>query len=156
MRRSLAIVVWVGAAAFGCAEHRAVDAAPAEAPVALAGGVERLDLRVPCGDAVCAAWLYRPASPRPAPAVVLGGGFAGTRDVGLAPFAERFAAAGVAALVFDYRGFGASGGAERQLVDPWRQLEDWHAMLVALRAPRTTWMARASRSGAPRSAAGTR
>jgi pimeloyl-ACP methyl ester carboxylesterase len=130
----LAIVVLSGAAALGCAERQAVEAAPAEAPLALAGGVERLDLRIPCGDAVCAAWLYLPASARPAPAVLMGHGLAGTRDVGLAPFAERFAAAGMAALVFDYRGFGSSGGAERQLVDPWRQLEDWHAMLAALRA----------------------
>lgn len=134
MHRALATALWIGAAASGCGEYRTVDAAPAEAPLALARGVERLDLRLPCGDAVCAAWLYRPASPRPPPAVVMGGGFAGTREVGLAPFAERFAAAGVAALVFDYRGFGASGGAERQLVDPWRQIEDWHAMLAALRA----------------------
>jgi len=134
MQRALAIVLLTGAVGFGCAEPRAVAAAPAEAPRPLAGGGERLDLRIPCGDAVCAAWLYRPASPRPAPVVLMGHGLAGTRDVGLAPFAERFVAEGMAALVFDYRGFGASGGAERQLVDPWRQLEDWHAMLLALRA----------------------
>lgn len=134
MHPLLAILVLAGAAALGCAERQRVDAAPAAEPLALAGGGERLDLRLPCGDAVCAAWLYLPPSSRPAPAVLMGHGFAGTRDVGLAPFAERFAAAGLAALVFDYRGFGSSGGAERQLVDPWRQLEDWHAMLAALRA----------------------
>jgi len=132
MSRCLSLLVL--AAALGCAERSAVDAAPAEAPLALGAGVERLDLRIPCGDTRCAAWLYRPAAPGPAPAVVMGHGFSGTRDIGLAPTAEHFAAAGLAALVFDYRGFGASGGAERQLVDPWRQLEDWHAMLAGLRA----------------------
>ena len=35
----------------------------------------------------------------------------------LGPFAERFAAAGIAALVFDHRGFGDSGG-EPDLFDP--------------------------------------
>jgi pimeloyl-ACP methyl ester carboxylesterase len=40
----------------------------------------------------------------------------------------------VAALVFDYRGFGASGGAPRQLVDPWRELEDWRAALAFARS----------------------
>jgi hypothetical protein len=32
-----------------------------------------------------------------------------TRDLGLHVYAERFAAAGMAVLVFDYRHFGASG-----------------------------------------------
>ena len=35
-------------------------------------------------------------------------GLAGTKDLGLAPFAELFAAAGLDVIVFDYRGFGAS------------------------------------------------
>jgi pimeloyl-ACP methyl ester carboxylesterase len=118
----------------GCAERPAFEAAPAQPPRALADGGTRLDLRIPCGDTLCAAWLYRPAASHPVPAVVMGHGLAGTRDVGLAPTAERLAAAGLAALVFDHRGFGASGGAERQLVDPWRQLEDWRAMLAGLRA----------------------
>jgi hypothetical protein len=128
------LLVLVATLALGCGEGPAVEPAPTAPPQPLAGGGERLDLRVPCGEVLCAAWLHRPAAPAPWPAVVMGHGFAGTRDVGLAPTAERFAAAGIAALVFDYRGFGASGGAERQLVDPWRQLEDWQAMLSALRA----------------------
>jgi hypothetical protein len=51
----------------------------------------------------------------------MGHGFAGTRDVALPFFAQRFAASGLAALVIDYRHFGASGGAPRQLIDPWEQ-----------------------------------
>jgi uncharacterized protein len=134
MPKVFVLLAIAGAAALGCAERQPVAAAPAQEPVVSAGGAERLDLRIPCGDAVCAAWLYRPAASGPAPVVVMGHGFAGTRDVGLEPFAEHFVAAGLAAAVFDYRGFGASGGAERQLVDPWRQLEDWHAALAAVRA----------------------
>jgi pimeloyl-ACP methyl ester carboxylesterase len=60
-------------------------------------------------------------------------GFAGTRDVALPGLAERFAGAGLASLVFDYRHFGASGGSPRQLVDPWRQQEDWRAALAHAR-----------------------
>lgn len=103
-------------------------ASPGET-IALADGVRRLDLRFRCGDTDCAGWLYLPASAQPAPVVVMAHGFAGTRDVGLPLFAERFARAGLAAFVFDYRGFGASGGSARQLVDPWQQLEDWRAAL---------------------------
>ncbi len=61
------------------------------------------------------------------PCVVLAHGFAGTVDSGLLPYAERFAAAGLDALAFDYRHFGASGGEPRQLVSIPRQLEDYAA-----------------------------
>jgi fermentation-respiration switch protein FrsA (DUF1100 family) len=66
------------------------------------------------GGLRCAADLYWPADPnRPVPCVVMGHGFSGTRDMGLAPYAERFARAGMAVLVFDYRHFGASDGQPR-------------------------------------------
>jgi len=117
----------------GCAEPTPVDATPPAPAVTLAGGVERRDVRFPCGDSTCAAWLFLPPAARP-PVVVMGHGFAGTRDVALPAFAERFAREGVATLVFDYRHFGASGGAPRQLVDPWRQLEDWRAAVAWVRA----------------------
>jgi len=60
-------------------------------------------------------------------------GFGGTRADGLAPYAERFAAAGMAVLVFDYRHFGDSGGEPRQLIDIGRQLEDWTAAIACAR-----------------------
>jgi fermentation-respiration switch protein FrsA (DUF1100 family) len=103
------------------------QAAPA-APETVADGVVRRDVRFACGAATCAGWLYLPAAATPPlPAVVMGHGFAGTRDVGLTDAARSFAEAGIAALAFDYRHFGASGGLPRQVVDPWSQLEDWHA-----------------------------
>jgi hypothetical protein len=43
----------------------------------------------------------------------------------VAPFAQRFAAAGYYALVFDYRHFGDSDGEPRRLLDIKRQLQDW-------------------------------
>jgi pimeloyl-ACP methyl ester carboxylesterase len=116
-----------------CAEPAPIEATPAGPRVALDAGVVRDDLRFPCGDTECAAWLFLPPAEKP-PVVVMAHGFAGTRDVALPAFAERFAAAGVASLVFDYRHFGASGGAPRQLVDPWTQAEDWKTALAFARS----------------------
>jgi len=48
---------------------------------------------------------------------VLAHGFGGVREARLDAFAERFGDAGLAALVFDYRYFGASTGEPRQLID---------------------------------------
>ena len=56
-------------------------------------------------------------------------GFGATRDASLEPYALRFAQAGMHALVFDYRHFGASDGQPRQLVSPRRQLEDYAAAI---------------------------
>jgi pimeloyl-ACP methyl ester carboxylesterase len=80
------------------------------------------------GDA-CAAWLYPvKSSADDVPVVVMAHGLSGTRRDRLGPFAERFADAGFAALVFDHRGFGDSGG-EPDLFHPARQLEDWGAAI---------------------------
>ena len=57
----------------------------------------------------CAAWFYPAAADKGArPIIVMAHGLTGTRRDRLGAFAERFAAAGIAALVFDYRGFGDS------------------------------------------------
>jgi dienelactone hydrolase len=81
----------------------------------------------------CAAWLYTPEGAAPHPIVVLAHGFGGVRTARLWAFAERFAAAGMAALVFDYRHFGDSGGSPRHLLDISRQLDDWRAAIAFAR-----------------------
>lgn len=83
------------------------------------------------GDTTCSAWLYLPAtaSDAPVPVVVMGHGLGATREMGLAPYAERFAAAGLAALVFTYRHLGDSGGEPRQLLSMPKQLADWDAAI---------------------------
>jgi fermentation-respiration switch protein FrsA (DUF1100 family) len=48
-------------------------------------------------------------------------GFSAVKEQYLGEYAEVFAAAGFAVLVFDHGGFGASGGLPRQQVDPERQ-----------------------------------
>jgi dienelactone hydrolase len=62
-------------------------------------------------------------------AVVLGHGLSAVHDQRLTAYAERFADAGLAALVFDYRHFGSSGGEPRQLFDIKSQLADWRTAL---------------------------
>ena len=96
--------------------------------------MERRDLLFSSGTDSCAAWLYRATgNPAKAPVVVMAHGLSGTRRDRLGAFAERFAAAGFAALVFDHRGFGDSGG-ESDLFQPARQLEDWAAAIAFARS----------------------
>lgn len=66
--------------------------------------------------------------------MVLAHGFAFTREARLDAYAAGFVAAGFAALVFDYRHFGASTGQPRQLMDIRRQLVDWRAAIAYARS----------------------
>jgi len=91
----------------------------------------REDIELQSGDDPIAAWLYRPAGADAC--VVMAHGFSATRDEGLEPYAEAFAKAGLAVLVFDYRHFGASGGEPRQLLDINRQLADYRAAIAYAR-----------------------
>ena len=83
--------------------------------------MQRKEVTFVSGIDTCAAWLYPAGATagRTARArmIVMAHGLSGTRRDRLGAFAERFAAAGVAALVFDHRGFGDSSG-EPDLFDP--------------------------------------
>ncbi|OMC41293.1 alpha/beta hydrolase [Mycobacterium sp. GA-1841] len=84
----------------------------------------------------CSAWHFTAAAdgftgPAGRPVVVMAHGFGGTKDSGLQPFAERFSAAGLDVLAFDYRGFGASDGQPRQSVSVERQMADYTAAITA-------------------------
>ncbi|MCV7172384.1 alpha/beta fold hydrolase [Mycobacterium manitobense] len=81
----------------------------------------------------CAAWLYRPDGVENPPIVVLAHGFAAFRELRLDAYAARFAQAGYAALVFDYRHWGASGGQPRRVLDIGRQHADWRAAIAYAR-----------------------
>ena len=93
----------------------------------------RTDSPFASGGEQCAAWLYRPEGEGPHPCVVLAHGFSAVREQRLDAYAERFAEAGMAALVFDYRHFGSSSGEPRQLLDIRRQLADWRAAVAHAR-----------------------
>lgn len=92
--------------------------------------MERQDVEFGAG---IAAWFYPPRT-APGPCVVMAHGFGGTRGARLDAFAERFAAAGLGALVFDYRCFGDSAGEPRQLLDIGAQLDDWRTAVAHARS----------------------
>jgi uncharacterized protein len=96
----------------------------------------RHDVAFTSGEDNCAAWLYLPIGVESPPVVILGHGLGGTREMRLDAFAERFAAAGIAALAFTYRHFGDSGGQPRQLLSIKRQLADWDAAIGYVKARR--------------------
>ena len=97
--------------------------------MSMAGRVERRDSNFRSRGLSCAGWLYLPEGVSRPPVVIMGHGFAAEKTFRLPAFAERFTGAGIAAFVFDYRNFGDSEGAPRNLVNPYRHLQDWDAAI---------------------------
>lgn len=94
----------------------------------------RTDISFDSGGETCRGWLFRPdGAQEPVPCVVMAHGLGALKEGRLDAFAERFAEDGIAALVFDYRHFGASDGEPRQLIDIGRQHADWRAALAHAR-----------------------
>jgi pimeloyl-ACP methyl ester carboxylesterase len=89
-----------------------------------------LPVRFPSGDTTCAA-LHWPGTN--GACVVMAGGTGVTKEVAADRFAPRFHAAGFSVLAIDFRGFGESGGAPRQVVRVADQLADLHAAIAAAR-----------------------
>ncbi len=87
--------------------------------------MQPLDVEFKSADTTIRAHLYLPTGPGPHPVVVMAGGWCYVKELVQPEYARIFAAAGVAALVFDYRGFGTSDGEPRQHIDPWAQIEDY-------------------------------
>src|ERR1700757_989564 len=87
--------------------------------------VQREDVWFTSGRDRVSAWLYRPTGNGDAPLLVMAHGLGAVRTMRLDAYAERFSAAGYACLGFDYRNFGDSEGAPRQLLDISMQLQDW-------------------------------
>jgi dienelactone hydrolase len=78
-------------------------------------------------------WLFVPSGAKgPMPAISMAHGYAGVKEHGIEPFARAFAEAGFVVLLHDHRNFGASDGAVRQDVDPWRQIADWRRAISFL------------------------
>jgi fermentation-respiration switch protein FrsA (DUF1100 family) len=91
--------------------------------------MHRTDIEFNAEGTVLRGWLYEPVGDGPFPGVVMAHGFSAVKEMYLDAFAEVFAAAGLAVLVFDNRGFGASNGVPRQEIDPWIQVRDYrHAI----------------------------
>jgi fermentation-respiration switch protein FrsA (DUF1100 family) len=93
----------------------------------------RRDIAFDAEGVTLRGWFYpgQDASGR-RPTVVMAHGFSAVKEMYLDAFAEVFAAAGLNALVFDNRNFGASDGEPRQEIDPWQQVRDYrHAITYA-------------------------
>ena len=93
----------------------------------------RRDIEFDAEGVTLRGWFYPAAGAAgTAPTVVMSHGFSAVKEMYLDGFAEVFAAAGLNALVFDNRNFGASDGEPRQEIDPWAQVRDYrHAITYA-------------------------
>jgi pimeloyl-ACP methyl ester carboxylesterase len=89
--------------------------------------LQREKVRFASGGADCAAWHYQGTN---GACVIMAAGGGVTKEPGTDPFARRFHDAGFSVLAFDYRGFGESGGAARQVLRIGDQLADWRAALA--------------------------
>jgi fermentation-respiration switch protein FrsA (DUF1100 family) len=97
----------------------------------------RDDIEFASEGVTCRGWFYRPSARGArarAPAIVMAHGFSGVKEMRLDRFAEAFAAAGLASVVFDYRGLGASDGEPRQDLDPQAQVADYRNAISWARA----------------------
>jgi dienelactone hydrolase len=95
----------------------------------------RQDVSFASAGTTCRGWLTLPATAggKPVPLVLMAHGFGGTRDMHLEQYAQRFNAAGMATLIFDYRCWGASDGEPRNRLDPDAEIGDWLAALAFVR-----------------------
>ncbi|WIA41911.1 hypothetical protein OEZ86_009227 [Tetradesmus obliquus] len=68
------------------------------------------------------------------PVVVMAHGMGGQKDFGLHKYAENFAQNSMAVFVFDYRGWGGSGGEPRHWLSAKRHMADWRAAIAYVRS----------------------
>lgn len=78
---------------------------------------------------VLAADFYHPQGHEQPPVIIMAHGLAGLRQFKLVQYAQRFAQAGYAVVLFDYRYWGGSTGRPRELVSIKHQLNDWRTMI---------------------------
>jgi fermentation-respiration switch protein FrsA (DUF1100 family) len=93
----------------------------------------RTDIEFDAEGVTLRGWHYVPdGASGPVPTIVMAHGFSAVKEMYLDRFAEAFAEAGLGAVVFDNRNFGASDGEPRQEIDPWEQVRDYrHAITFA-------------------------
>src|SRR5260370_10255163 len=76
--------------------------------------------------------LLLPDGDGPFPTVVMAGGWCYVKELRQPQYAAEFVKRGFAALVFDYRRMGASGGQPRQHLEPWHQIAHYKAAITVL------------------------
>lgn len=97
----------------------------------------REDIEFSAAGTILRGWFYPAEGAGEAhPTIVMAHGFSAVKEMHLDKYAEAFAAAGLNALVYDHRNFGASDGQPRQEIDPWAQINDYrHAITYATTRP---------------------
>jgi uncharacterized protein len=100
----------------------------------------REDIEFDAEGATLRGWFYKPDdADGEVPCIVMAHGFSAIKEMRLDAYAEVFSDAGLACLVYDNRGFGASDaapGRPRQEIDPWEQIRDYqHAITYAQLRP---------------------
>ena len=95
--------------------------------------MNRRDVEFDAEGVTLRGWFYPgEGASVPAATVVMSHGFSAVKEMYLDAFAEVLSAAGLNALVYDNRNFGASDGQPRQEIDPWAQVRDYrHAITYA-------------------------
>ncbi|AGH36755.1 alpha/beta hydrolase [Acinetobacter baumannii] len=86
-------------------------------------------LYVPCDQEMIAADFYIPKTNNKSAVIIMAHGFAGLRQFKLIQYAQRFAQAGYAVILFDYRYWDGSTGKPREMISINSQLEDWKTMI---------------------------
>lgn len=86
-------------------------------------------LYVPCDQEMIAADFYIPKTNNKSAVIIMAHGFAGLRQFKLIQYAQRFAQAGYAVILFDYRYWGGSTGKPREMISINSQIEDWKTMI---------------------------
>ena len=90
----------------------------------------RQSINIPIDDTFISGWLYLPEDiVKPASCVILSNGFCGTKDAVLEDYALKLIDIARAAITYDYRYFGESGGEPRQLINGIKQMEDLRAVI---------------------------
>ena len=100
----------------------------------------RQDIEFDAEGATLRGWFYRPDHTQDElPCIVMSHGFSAIKEMHLDEYAEVFAHAGLACVVYDNRGLGVSDaapGKPRQEIDPWEQIRDYqHAITYAQARP---------------------
>ena len=100
----------------------------------------REDIQFDAEGATLRGWFYRPDDAgAEVPCIVMSHGFSAIKEMHLDDYAEVFADAGLACVVFDNRGLGesdAAPGKPRGEIDPWEQIRDYqHAISYAQLRP---------------------
>jgi len=88
----------------------------------------REDIAFAVNGVILNGWLYQPRrsdeAPESWPAIVMTHGFSCVKELYIDRFAEVFAQAGFAVLLYDHRNSGGSGGEIRGEIDPLQQVAD--------------------------------